>query len=196
MLDGAGLGGRRIHPPRVVATLYLDTDELSSLHDAEEGVGARMKVRLRGYGGGRLLGQLEFKARQGPWVRKETYPLGTEVDWRDWEGMRGAVAALGLPPWRRALLARLRPVRLVRYLREYARTPALPGRLTVDDRLQWAPWSPRLGTESMRPAPCGAVLELKYPPDAEAEAREGAGRIPFRLSRASKYVGFRHGSLG
>lgn len=173
------------HPPRRVASLYLDTPDRADYRACADGISPRRKLRLRWYGEdfGRFPRAFEVKRRDGLLVRKRVYPLSESA--LDAGSGKRAELLTGLPAEPRALAAVRGPVVLVAYARSYFRSADGAVRATVDGRLSLRRWSAR-GFGPSRRLP-GAVLELKYAPAEEDAALAAARGLPLRLSRHSKY---------
>ncbi len=185
---------RRAYPARFVNSIYLDTHDRRHYVDAIEGIGQREKLRVRWYGA--LEGEiaaplLERKRKQGLLGAKESHRLQAFTHARN----------RALPDWReqltngdareswRARLAELEPTLIVRYRRDYFISADGYLRLTLDTRLRYgsAPSGPRRFPRRVADRRV-VILELKYAPPHDAEARRSTQALPFRVTRCSKYV--------
>jgi hypothetical protein len=184
---------RVLHPTRHVNNVYLDTPNLARFLTHVDGCAERIKLRVRWYGA--ALGTvpapvLERKARRGgvgSKLRVELPPLryGPGFDTQ-------AVRLAALARCGGALAAELavsEPVLFNRYRRSYYLSADGRFRVTLDSELRFEAVLGRaagmLRTFTERDL---VVVELKYDPRDEPRAERVAGRLPFRLSKFSKYV--------
>lgn len=184
-----------IHAPRWVNNIYLDTPEWTSFQENRDGdADERAKVRIRWYGdytGPVERPVLEMKIRNGYVNRKRSFPLSPLVigEGLSWSHLLATFEKSALPESLRSELTRLQPALANRYRRSYFLSGSRHVRATVDSELSFAPllrgdnhllaWS-RSGDP--------LIVELKYAVDFDAEAREIACQLPYRLTRSSKYV--------
>ena len=187
-------GFRRVHAPRQVNNVYLDSEDFSCYQDHVAGVGIRQKYRLRWYGpfgGGPVPVVLERKLRTGQVASKRRVTLGRldPAGGLSAGTIRTVLAGVQMRPDVRVALAALRPVLLNRYHRQYFESQDRKLRLTLD-RDQWfAPVSVSDRQPDARwRRQADTVLELKYAVDAEDAAASAAQALPFRLARHSKYI--------
>ena len=187
-------GFRRVHPPRQVNNVYLDSEDFSYYQDHIAGVGIRQKYRLRWYGplsGDPVAVVLERKLRTGQVACKMRVSLGridTARGINAWT-IRTVLAGTQMRSDVRVALASLKPVLLNRYHRQYFESVDGTLRLTLDQDQSFAPVS----VSERHPAArwrrqADVVLEFKYAVDAEATAARAAQALPFRLARHSKYI--------
>jgi hypothetical protein len=190
---------RTVFPERQVNNVYFDTPSLSHYHDHVAGSSERLKVRLRWYGsfdGDLPHPVLELKFKRGSASWKESFPL-PPIRLADLLGRAAAPnwwGAADLPEFVRLRLRSLRPTLANHYRRYYFRAAADGIRLTVDTQLSFLDTRPA-GSSLRRlvyPTP-PTIMELKYD-DAHTETAERvAHRLPFRMTRCSKYVlGIQH----
>ncbi len=183
----------RTYPPRHVNNIYCDTPGLACYHDNLEGHNERLKVRVRWYG--RLRGcvgrgMLEMKSRRGLLGRKSAHRL-PPFDFDGWCPPRrwlDMLAGAGLPTDERQRWSALRPTLVNRYYRRYFETADRRFRLTIDSQLTFFPvQSPgrimRQSSDRRR-----TIIELKYDAALDEQAGCITSRLPFRISRNSKYV--------
>ena len=132
-------GFRRVHPPRHVNNVYLDSVDFSYYQDHIAGIGRRQKYRLRWYG---PLGDesvpvvLERKLRVGQVACKMRVALG-RLDTTGGISVRTIRTVLAEAQVRsdvRVALASLRPVLLNRYHRRYFESLDHKLRLTLEVR--------------------------------------------------------------
>jgi len=181
---------RATYPDRRVNSLYLDAEDLPLLRQNVAGAPERAKARIRWYGplAGPASPVLEFKIKRGHLGRKVAHPL-PELDLAH-PGAAAALlaharAAAALSDWAREFIAPLRPARFTRYGRSYFASACGRFRLTLDRDLElFDPAGRALPLERPR----DTILELKYAPEDDGEARAVAAALPARLARHSKYV--------
>jgi len=182
---------RQVYPPRTVNNLYLDSVSLRDYADHVAGIADRVKTRIRWYGspaGAIARPALERKFRRGTVSGKLSYSLpaldlalGAPLAALDL-----AAAWAPLPDAIRALVSPLRPALVNRYQRRYFLSGDGQFRLTVDWDLEFL--APAVTLHPLRPTPPVVILELKYGPAQAEAAGEVSGRLPYRLTRCSKYV--------
>lgn len=173
------------HPPRRVNNLYLDTPYFRHARAHLAGAAERVKLRVRWYGDEGTEARFEIKRRAGTASCKETLPL---------PGVAGAFAldAGTLSSSGERVREAVRGHRFTlanHYMREYFRSADGRLRLTIDSAATFRPMRPGGGCAGGdEPMQGLVILELKYAPADEARALEAAARLPFRLSRSSKYI--------
>jgi len=182
------------YPPRWINNLYFDTPWMEHYQDNLSGSAERGKARVRWYHD--LEGEvphpvLEFKLKRG-WVGwKESYPFpgfhfGPALTARY---LAELIAGSSLP---RPVIERMSGYRVAlvnRYHRSYFASRDGSFRVTLDTDLTYYR-SGRLSTSLLaRTVDHGVlVVELKYDAEHETRAARVASRMPFRLTRSSKYV--------
>jgi hypothetical protein len=187
-------GFREVYPPREVNNLYLDTLGRADFYEHVQGVSSRCKTRIRWYGplnGPIERATLELKIKRGVVGCKESYPVaGFALSHAaDADTLRSELSELPAPAAVRAAVDLRRPSLMNRYARRYYLSADGLVRLTLDTKLQY--YDPR---DPLRPLAHpvrdtrAQVIELKYAPDHAAEAAEIVNRLPFRITRCSKYV--------
>lgn len=181
-------------PPRWVNNLYFDTFDGRCLTEAVVGISERAKYRVRWYG--ELFGSIEasryeIKDKRGLLGAKRSFPVPP------WSLRRGEpllaperlLAGAELPDIEGSRLRALEARLLNRYLRRYMVSHDGSLRLTLETDLSFLAVhrgrNPFL--RSARDATT-TIVELKYPPGADDVARWAASRLPFRMTRSSKYV--------
>jgi hypothetical protein len=187
-------GFREIFPPREVNNLYLDTPGRADFYEHVQGISSRSKTRIRWYGplyGPIGRATLELKIKRGGVGCKESYPVADFALNRaaDPSTLRSVLQALRAPASIRAAVDLRQPSLVNRYARRYYLSADGRVRLTLDTNLQYYdprdPSRPR--AHPLRDAQ-PLVVELKYAPDHAETAAEIVNRLPFRITRCSKYV--------
>jgi SPX domain protein involved in polyphosphate accumulation len=183
-----------IYHARRVNNIYFDTICRSLYRDSVDGAPSRVKVRIRWYGetfGNVASPTLEFKRKCGLMVWKESFKL------EDFSVDRGTDLRLLHDILRHASLESqlhdsvlsMMPVLLNRYERRYYLSADKEYRVTVDDALCSYRLRPRLNTFLDKTADHRHVIvELKYGCEVSQGADRIAQRLPFRVTRWSKYV--------
>ena len=180
-----------VFPPRFVNNVYFDTPSFAYYEANVRGVAQRVKCRIRWYG--ERLGPiarpvLELKRKHGLAGSKQGYALQPFAFDESFDA-RGAVEKAELPAWLAPELAALRPVLTNRYRRHYFLSRDARYRLTLDSGLAF--WA--IGGVANRLLARGTcvprlIVELKFAIGDDVGAAQIATRLPFRLSRSSKYV--------
>jgi hypothetical protein len=186
-------GFREVYAPRFVNSIYLDTPDLADFHDHVAGLPSRSKTRIRWYGPlqGHVPGPiLERKYKTGHVGWKQSHPLPPfHLNGNGWaEPIRSIDRSASLPDRIRAPLHQRQPVLLTRYLRRYFLSRDGRFRLTLDTDLAFDTALRPQGHARLIPSPVPVVLELKFAPDAAADADRITRAFPFRITRCSKYV--------
>jgi hypothetical protein len=182
-----------VHHQRFVNNIYFDTVNGSSYFDSADGIGERLKVRVRWYGD--LLGYigepvLELKMKRGLLGSKARFPLDPFhlADTCTVQTQQMFESA-ELPS---ALLERLRAFRcslLNRYSRRYFESANRRFRLTIDVDMEFIRVDPGGCLFVQRVIDRdNTIVELKYASEDDERARFVASRFPFRMTKSSKYV--------
>jgi hypothetical protein len=191
----------RIHPaafssiffPRYINNVYLDTNELDFFYDNVSGKGSRKKVRIRWYAdqfGNIEKPVLEFKVREGM--------LGNKLSFRlkpfafnggfNYETLLQVIDASDLPTWARELLHQVKPALMNRYRRHYFMSFDTKFRLTLDNELSYFGIGNDNNTFLEKYTNDDTIVELKYERVHDDEAPNVTNKLPFRLTKSSKYV--------
>lgn len=181
-------------PNRRINNVYFDTADLSDFRAHVLGTDRRRKVRIRWYGESR--GQdrpvvLEVKARRGTVGTKRHFALPPlDFDGRiSMDAVRAATAD-GTPAAAMAgFFACAQPALFNSYLRSYFVSIDRRFRITIDTEMEFHIVNDRCYShvrsykeERLR------IIELKYGAGDDDDAARIAGRLPFRLTKHSKYV--------
>jgi len=184
----------RIHHPRTVNNIYLDSSTLRHYFANLQGAEARTKVRIRWYD--ELLGNvarpvLEFKSKQGLLGRKASFPLKPfRLDGAfTGEFLRTALYESDLSGDVRHLLSDLEPTLVNSYNRKYYQSADRKYRVTLDSDLKFFRVRPGHNTWLCQAPRCDfQVIELKYDQAHADGSHVIADALPFRMTRMSKYV--------
>jgi SPX domain protein involved in polyphosphate accumulation len=191
----------RIHPaafssifyPRIINNIYLDSNDLDFFHDNVSGKGSRKKARIRWYGemnGWVEKPVLEFKIREGMLGNKLSFPLKPfMVDANlTMEKLSAVFHESKLPVWALEVLMQIKPALLNRYRRQYFLSFDGKFRLTMDNQLSYYSIGNNNNTFVEKYESEDIIVELKYDYNNDDAAPAVTNRLPFRLSKSSKYV--------
>jgi hypothetical protein len=182
-----------IFHPRYINNIYLDSIEMDFFHDNISGKGSRKKARIRWYGnqfGYIEKPVLEFKVREGMLGDKISFKLKPfTVDQQfTYDILLDVFRRSDLPYWAEELLNHLKPALLNRYCREYFISFNEKFRLTLDNELSYFAIGTTNNTFSENYQSSDVIVELKYNREFDDIAAAVTNRIPFRLTKSSKYV--------
>lgn len=191
----------RVHPavfspifhPRYINNIYLDTNEFDFYFDNVSGKSSRRKARIRWYGD--ALGiiakpVLEFKIREGMLGNKISFPLQSfHVN----ENLNGEQLASvfrnsDLPLWALENLLHFKPALLNRYRRKYFLSFDKKFRLTIDNELAYYGIGGNNNNFLEEYTSDDVIVELKYDRKNDDIAPRISNKLPFRLTKSSKYV--------
>ncbi|MEZ4986542.1 MAG: polyphosphate polymerase domain-containing protein [Saprospiraceae bacterium] len=176
-------GFQSLFPPRQVNNIYFDTPDLDAFQQNTAGVVNRRKHRLRWYGTDYATLHdpvFEIKIKDGEMGTKENTALPT-TQWTSLRNTFKQIDALKYLPQR--------PVLVNRYQRTYWGSQDGRFRITVDQNLQFAPFSwvaPPGNSQFLTDQ--AIVLELKYDLTDDNDAQFIFQHLPFRQTKNSKYV--------
>ncbi len=185
---------REVYPPRVVNNVYLDSPSRRDYYDHINGTGNRAKTRVRWYGPqfeGADRPTLERKLKRGMVSGKTGHALPRlSINGGCLRSLLTSnFEAADLPPELRLALQHMEPTLLNRYRRRYFLSRDGSFRLTVDSELQFAGVKPDGRPAAFSGAASAVVIiELKFAPELAEKACLVTNRLPFRVSRFSKYV--------
>jgi SPX domain protein involved in polyphosphate accumulation len=179
-------------PQRHINNIYLDSPGLACFYAHVNGTRERFKLRIRWYGAeSGLVAQpvLEVKRKTGAVGTKERYPLEPfEFGPRfRFDALRRAIQARVSSSAIASLLGDVEPSLFNRYRRSYFLSADGRFRLTVDSELGFRPLGPlRVAAQRGHAAGGAIIVELKS--DVGDDASRIVQRLPYRLSKYSKYV--------
>jgi len=183
-----------IYHPRTVNNIYFDTLGFNSYFGNLEGDTNRTKVRIRWYNN--LFGDiqqatLEFKIKMGLLGKKNSYALSPfHLDQNfSKEQIIQALKTENVPPAVRNLVLSLQPTLLNSYHRKYFISADKLFRITIDRELVFHQISYNTKSFLNKIANHKAVvLELKYDAQLESEAQQIGNKLPFMMTKNSKYL--------
>ena len=185
---------RELYPMRYVNNIYLDSPLLSDYYSNVNGYHMRQKVRVRWYHN--LLRMvkdaiLEFKIKEGEVGTKEQFPFpvfGMDASLSE-RNFRDIIVKSKLPSHIKYQLRDLQFAILNRYQRWYYATPDKRFRITVDADLIFYHLG-KLANQYIHHTRVQnkIILELKYAVDDDKGAHKICSKLPFRVTRNSKYI--------
>ena len=179
---------------RFVNTLYFDSFALKSYFERIEGALTSTKIRIRWYG--ELFGKiekpaLEIKIKEGPLGKKEVFPLKgflleNNFGFKD---IGNVFRESNIPDIMKTAILNLELSVITRFKRKYFQSYDRKFRLTIDSDIEYYQLRKEnntfLNTVS---EPETQILEIKYDRAADDFADRIINRIPFRMSKNSKYI--------
>jgi SPX domain protein involved in polyphosphate accumulation len=183
-----------IYHARDINNIYFDTLGMNHYYDNVEGSSDRQKVRIRWYG--ELMGlvhqpALEYKVKKGLLGKKRSYQLQpfTLDTTFDKSQIEKALGTDTLPfPVRDEVLS-LKPTLLNRYTRKYFLSADKKFRITIDYKLSYYQISYNHNQFIHKSLDrITTVLELKYAAADEQEAKSVSDKLPFSVTKSSKYL--------
>jgi len=183
-----------LHYERFVNNIYFDDLDLNCFHDSINGAMERKKYRIRWYGD--LFGQidkpiLEVKTKDNLLVAKDSYTL------KPFKLDRSCTLDSTLEILREAKLPHELFIKLSssnfsllnRYRRKYFLSLDKKMRFTVDSDIEYLPIYPNWNSFSQKSFSfSNTILEMKYDPVNNFIAQNISSKLPFPLSKYSKYL--------
>ena len=191
----------RIHPaafspifhPRNINNIYLDTNEMDFYYDNVSGKSGRRKARIRWYGdihGFIEKPVLEFKIREGMLGNKISFrlkPFHFDKNF-NFDQLIHVFRNSDLPLWALENLLQFKPALLNRYKRKYFLSFDNKFRLTIDDELSYYNIGENNNNFIEEYRSDDIIVELKYDRKFDDIAPLVSNKLPFRLTKSSKYV--------
>jgi len=184
----------QIYQGRYVNNIYFDYPGFNNLLDNLAGNTDRTKSRIRWYG--ELFGDieeptLELKIKRGLVGFKQTFPL-KRFQLKEGIGfseIKELIRNSELDPQVKVPLRDQLPVMINRYRRTYYQSSDKHFRLTIDDEQAFY----RLHAYNnnflqVYPDQNNVIIELKYDEQYDPEAARIVNKLPFRVSKSSKYA--------
>lgn len=184
---------RRLHPDRIVQSIYFDTPDNDAVESNLAGISVRSKLRWRWYGAAvdAAAGRLEKKQRVNGVGTKQVHAIDRPLTIRGVDRRRFTTELEArLPAAARAELTRLEPVQWIRYHRAYLGSADGDLRVTLDSRLTAFDQriSPVLQCDAATPLPRIGIIEVKADADHRAAAEDFVQGMGWRSGRCSKFV--------
>ena len=181
-----------LFPDREINNIYFETDTYASATDNIDGVSKRTKVRYRWYGSPVISnGSLEFKRKRNNVGWKEQYPVllqgGVPSSYK--HVIKSINSSLPLKRQIEFSYYNL-PFILNSYSRKYYSTDDKKIRVTVDSSI--VAYDQRWGVDINRikkiTLPSIIIVEFKFSIQDKEIAVQLMKRLPFRISKHSKYI--------
>jgi len=183
-----------IYHERYINNIYFDSVDFKNFMDNSDGVMYRTKYRIRWYGD--MLSKiampiLELKIKRGLVGTKKTYPLN------QFELAKG----INIPELKKLdkdspidsqvnfSMQEQLPVMLNRYKRKYFESTDKKFRITIDD--DQSCYKINMFNNNFLQAHSDSenvIIELKYDVKYESEAPQIINKLPFRITKSSKYA--------
>ncbi len=180
---------RPIYQARHINNIYFDSLNFSAYHENVSGEEDREKTRIRWYGKNITdinKPKLEFKIKRGLLGTKKIYDLenfNLEEISPDFFNEKKISKDVSLK------LKSLKPILLNRYKRKYYRSHDGNFRITVDTELSYYFLSfNKISLMKKQPDYGKIILELKYDKEHENKAQNISSKLPFKLTKNSKYL--------
>ena len=182
-----------IYHPRYINNIYMDTNELDFYYDNVSGKSNRRKARIRWYGdihGFIEKPVLEFKIREGMLGNKISFrlkPFHFDKNF-NFDQLIHVFRNSDLPLWALENLLQFKPALLNRYKRKYFLSFDNKFRLTIDDELSYYKIGENNNNFIEEYRSNDIIVELKYDREFDGIAPLVSNKLPFRLTKSSKYV--------
>lgn len=183
-----------VFEPRQINNIYFDFYNLQNFHDNVEGLHIRKKHRVRWYGEtfkDIKKPVLEIKMKNGLLGSKDNYPVNVFKLDKDFcpKTVDGIFDTPAIPGLLGQELKTLKPMLLNSYKRKYFLSADKNYRITIDSCLKYHKILNRNNSFIHR---ChvdrSIILELKYEADMDEGVDDITNKLPFRVTKSSKYV--------
>ena len=193
LIQNSSIGFQQSNPARRVNSIYFDSDDLLFAKQNIDGVSQRYKVRVRYYG---LLNSLnnpllEIKYKQGNVGSKYLIKLKKPFSFGDEINLISLFELNELPNDLIDLFHSLIPKVFVSYYRNYYLSYCNNYRLTYDHSIVYKSMETNVISKFSEDSFIHSnnnILELKYDIEHDNYSSKTIDKLPFRLSRNSKYV--------
>ena len=186
-------GFNEIYHQRQVNNIYFDTFDYENYFDNVDGAPQRKKVRIRWYGEINELVQvpiLEVKIKYSLMGTKLSYPLPSfnvnEYSSNDF--LYNLTSQSNIPRELVTLIKVQQPKLINTYSRTYYESVNTKIRITIDDCLSFYDPQKNEIDKNFNIKNMNTILEVKYPKSSDTIVNQITSRLPFRLSKSSKYV--------
>lgn len=172
-------------PDRWINSIYLDDVAFNSLQENLSGISKRNKYRIRWYGytlSDIKKPTLEIKMKNNFVNSKKFYALPDFTLDRHFDCVQFLETHVDDLP------NRLFPVSIIQYLRSYYVSQNGKIRATIDRELRYYLYKGRLLLNHSPAKDPAIILEIKYDKDYDDRMHPIFQKIPFRLTKNSKYV--------
>jgi len=172
-------------PDRWINSIYLDDVAFNSLQENLSGISKRNKYRIRWYGytlSDIKKPTLEIKMKNNFVNSKKFYELPDFTLDRNFDCVQFLEKNVDDLP------NRFFPVSIIQYLRSYYVSQNGKVRATIDRELRYYLYQGRLLLDRSPAKDPAIILEIKYDKDYDDRMHPIFQKIPFRLTKNSKYV--------
>lgn len=185
---------KEIYTERYINNIYFDTPRFDFYFDNTVGRPYRVKYRIRWYGD--LYGKisnpiLELKIKQGLVGTKRSFELES-FDFSsnfNYKNLKNVFDNSKLPDDVLVRLNNLTPTLVNRYKRKYFIDFSNKFRITVDKNISYFPIQNQINSGRFFHKDLKSiVVELKYDNELNEDAKKISNKLPFRLTKNSKYV--------
>ena len=174
--------------PRIVNSIYFDTESLELYKQNINGLSKRKKYRVRWYSD-KDFSNLEIKIKTGHLGYKEIYPLGSilkngEISFKK---LDRSISNLEKDKKSKLISKMLKPILFVSYKRSYFLSKIIDCRLTLDEDIKYYKITNKHIDIKPRKT-LNSIIELKYPSNLDIFELNYFSKFLFRYSKHSKYV--------
>jgi hypothetical protein len=180
----------KIYPDRVVSNIYFDTVDLENAQENIEGVGLRIKPRLRWYDRNNKY-IFEFKVKRGDVGTKFKFNVqGLEKsDLVSLSSLKTKITQSLTDPFFREYFNSCGPVVTNNYLRSYYGTTDKKIIITVDKKVEGQRYQDFCSERFPRSLNKDEyIVEIKFDEKNQSDVTEALEDLPFRLTKNSKYL--------
>lgn len=183
-----------IFQERYINNVYFDTPRFDFYYDNVEGRHDRIKYRIRWYG--ELFSRvenpiLELKIKRGLVGIKKSYLLNPFDFTKDFnlKKLMEIILESDVPEDVVLRMKNITPAVINRYQRKYFRDFSKDFRITIDKNIIYFPAKDQVNfSKFYRNDYQKIVIELKYDNELNLKATEISNKLPYRLTKNSKYV--------
>jgi hypothetical protein len=184
---------KEIYFERWVNNIYFDFYDYKNYLLNVNGFYKRLKIRVRWYGD--LFKKierpiLELKKKSGELGTKDSYPLQAfELKQNEAINLKDIFNNSNLPLEIKSMLSTVKPVLINRYQRKYYLSSCGRYRLTIDKDLDYYEITANSQRRNIRDYDGSiSIVEVKYNESDDNDADSVLNKLPFRVTRSSKYV--------
>lgn len=182
------------YPKRYVNNIYFDTLAMKNYFENVDGSAKRKKARIRWYGNLNCLihkPMLEIKLKMGLVGGKISHTI-LPFDFNEKPLPPNLLTTLlkesSVPVEIKADMDMLNPTLVNRYSRSYFQSADKNFRITIDDDLSFFHPYHNRGCLYNNTSNNTVILELKYAQEMDNIVEQISSKLPFRLTKSSKYV--------
>lgn len=188
LIKNSNLLLKSVFYPRIVNSIYFDTESLELYKQNINGLSKRKKYRVRWYSD-KDFSNLEIKIKTGHLGYKEIYPLGSilkngEISFKK---LDRSISNLEKDKKSKLISKMLKPILFVSYKRSYFLSKIIDCRLTLDEDIKYYKITNKHIDIKPRKT-LNSIIELKYPSNLDIFELNYFSKFLFRYSKHSKYV--------